>query len=35
VRARDGKGDPQVETSRGFAPAGSTGLHMVQVTVAS
>jgi len=35
VRARDGKGDPQVETSRGFAPAGSTGLHTVQVTVAS
>ena len=35
VRARDGKGDPQPETSRGFAPAGSTGLHMVQVTVAS
>jgi DMSO/TMAO reductase YedYZ molybdopterin-dependent catalytic subunit len=35
VRARDGKGDPQSETSRGFAPAGSTGIHMVQVTVAS
>jgi DMSO/TMAO reductase YedYZ molybdopterin-dependent catalytic subunit len=35
VRARDGKGDPQPETSRGFAPAGSTGVHMVQVTVAS
>ncbi len=34
VRARDGKGDPQAEMSRGFAPAGSTGLHMLQVTVA-
>ncbi|MHB8611960.1 MAG: molybdopterin-dependent oxidoreductase [Candidatus Dormibacteraceae bacterium] len=34
VRARDGKGEPQAERSRGFAPAGSTGLHMVQVTVA-
>ncbi len=34
VRARDGKGDTQAETSRGFAPAGATGLHMVQVTVA-
>lgn len=34
VRARDGKGDLQTETSRGFAPAGATGLHMVQVTVA-
>lgn len=33
VRATDGKGDPQSETSRGFAPAGATGLHTVQVTV--
>ncbi len=34
VRARDGKGELQAETARGFAPAGATGLHMVQVTVA-
>ncbi len=33
VRAHDGKGDLQSEISRGFAPAGSTGLHMVKVTV--
>jgi DMSO/TMAO reductase YedYZ molybdopterin-dependent catalytic subunit len=33
VRARDGKGDLQTDIRRGFAPAGATGLHMVQVTV--
>ncbi|HEV2954017.1 MAG TPA: molybdopterin-dependent oxidoreductase [Candidatus Dormibacteraeota bacterium] len=33
VRARDGHGIPQVETARGSAPAGATGLHMVTVKV--
>ena len=33
VRAQDGQGNRQTETPRGFAPAGSTGLHKVQVTV--
>ena len=33
VRARDGKGDLQTATPHGFAPAGATGLHKVQVTV--
>ena len=35
VRATDGHGDPQTPTSRGFAPAGSTGLHRVLVMVSS
>jgi DMSO/TMAO reductase YedYZ molybdopterin-dependent catalytic subunit len=33
VRARDGNGDLQQTSSRGFAPAGATGVHTVQVTV--
>ena len=33
VRARDGIGDLQTATPRGFAPAGATGLHKVHVTV--
>jgi DMSO/TMAO reductase YedYZ molybdopterin-dependent catalytic subunit len=34
VRATDGLGNPQSEVARGFAPAGATGLHTVNVTVA-
>ncbi|GAC1475775.1 MAG: hypothetical protein NVS9B11_09610 [Candidatus Dormibacteraceae bacterium] len=33
VRARDGRGDLQTATQRGFAPAGATGLHTVHVMV--
>jgi len=35
VRATDGRGDPQSEVAHGFAPAGATGVHTIQVTVMS
>ena len=35
VRATDGRGDPQPEVAHGFAPAGASGVHTIQVTVMS
>ena len=35
VRATDGRGDPQSTVAHGFAPAGASGVHTIQVTVTS